>query len=201
MGACAVALAVLGVRSNLQLAHWHDDRAIWAHAVEVTPDGFIAPTNLAACLGREAKVMREAAEDAREEGRIDEAKGLFARCRAKYEQAVDLLERGIAINPEFITARQSAFMYNFRLGRDQRAVEHLEALLALNERLPAALRTDFTSYRETAGNLWMKLGKFDKAAAEYQRVLAVTPENDTAREALTEARSKGAAEARLNSGF
>jgi len=61
------------------------------------------------------------------------------------------------------------------------------------------VRTDFTSLRETAGILWMKLGQYDKAAAEFERVVAAVPANTAARDGLEEARSRSA-EARLESG-
>jgi 4-amino-4-deoxy-L-arabinose transferase-like glycosyltransferase len=198
-GGCAVALALLGVRSFGQLGHWHDDRAVWVHAMDVCPDSFVAPTNLAACLGREANVFRHASEDAREAGRTEEADWMLGRARENYVRAADLLEKGLAINPDFMAARHNAFMYNYRLGRQQQAVDHLEALLAINEQLPAAVRTDFTSYRETAGILWMKLGQYDKAAAQFERVVAAVPENTAARDGLRDARAKSA-EARLESG-
>ncbi|MDB5318433.1 MAG: Tetratricopeptide 2 repeat protein [Phycisphaerales bacterium] len=198
-GGCAVAFALLGVRSYGQLSHWHDDSAVWVHSMEVCPGSFVAPTNLAACLGREANVFRHGAEDAREAGRMEEAEWMLGRARENYARAADLLDKGLAINPDFMAARHNAFMYNFRLGRNQQAVEHLEALLAVNEQLPAVVRTDFTSYRETAGILWMKLGQYEKAAAQFERVVAAVPENTAARDGLREARSKSA-EARLESG-
>jgi hypothetical protein len=199
MGVCALALGVLGVRSYQQLAWWHDDRAIWSHTMAVCPDSFIAPTNLATCYGREANALRMAGEDAREEGRVEEANWLMAQQREKYVRAADLLEQALAVNPKFMAALHNAFMYNFRLGRYQRAVEHLETLLAVNDGLPAEQRTNFTSLRETAGNLWMKLGRFDKAAAAYARVVEAAPENVEAREELKEARERSA-EARVDLG-
>jgi hypothetical protein len=199
MGVCAVAIGALGMRSYEQLAWWHDDQAIWAHTLAVCPDSFIAPTNLATCYGREANTLRVAGEDAREAGHIDEANWLMAQQREKYVKAADLLERALAINPKSIAALHNAFMYNFRLGRYQRAVEHLETLLAINDTLPEAERTNFTTLHDAAGNLWMKLGRFDKAATEYERVVAATPENKDAAAELKEARERSA-EARLDLG-
>jgi hypothetical protein len=198
-GGCIVALAALGIRSHGQLTHWHDDQAVWQHTLAVCPDSFVAPTNLAACLGREANVLRQGAEDAREAGRNDEADWMMAKAHENYLRAAELAEKGLAINPDFMAARHNAFMYNYRLGRHQQAVDHLEALLTINDALPAHVRTDFTSLRETAGILWMKLGQYDKAAAEFERVVAAVPANTAARDGLEEARSRSA-EARLESG-
>jgi hypothetical protein len=196
---CALGLGVLGVRSYQQLGWWHDDRTIWEHTMACCPDSFIAPTNLATAYGREANALRVAGEDAREAGRIEEANWMMARQHEQYVKAADLLEWALAVNPKSMAALHNAFMYNFRLGRYQRAVERLERLLAINDKLPESERTNFTALHDAAGNLWMKLGRFDKAAAEYERVLAATPENKDAAAELKEARTRSA-EARVDEG-
>src|SRR5258706_6412464 len=101
-GGCVAALAVLGSRSYGQLAHWHDDRAVWVHAMEVCPGSFVAPTNLAACLGREANVFRQGAEDAREAGRTEEADWMLGRARENYTRAAELGGKQLAVNPDFM---------------------------------------------------------------------------------------------------
>jgi hypothetical protein len=60
-------------------------------------------------------------------------------------------------------------------------------------------RTNFTALHDAAGNLWIKPARFDKAAAEYDRVLAASPENRNAAAELKEARQRSA-EARLDDG-
>jgi tetratricopeptide (TPR) repeat protein len=199
MAGCALGLAVLGARSYQQLGWWHDDRAIWSHTMASCPDSFIAPTNLATAYGRDANALRVAGEDAREAGRIEEANWMMARQREQYVKAADLLEKALAVNPKSMAALHNAFMYNFRLGHYQRAVERLERLLAINDALPPAERTNFTALHDAAGNLWMKLGRFDKAAAEYERVLAASPENKDVAAELKEARQRSA-EARVDEG-
>jgi tetratricopeptide (TPR) repeat protein len=110
------------------------------------PDSFIAPTNLATAYGREANALRVAGEDAREAGRIEEANWMMARQREKYVKAADLLERALAVNPKSMAALHNAFMYNFRLGHYQRAVERLERLLAINDALPPTLLPSFEDF-------------------------------------------------------
>jgi tetratricopeptide (TPR) repeat protein len=195
--ACAVALLALAARSNAQLAIWHDDKALWAHTMQACPDSFTAPTNLAADLGREGQILGAAATDARERGDTAQAAHLTAAARHNYERAVELLQRAVAINPQYITARHNAFVNCLRIGQHRRAAEHVEAMLAANDASPPAVRCNFNTYHDAAGHLWMKAGEYDRAAAHFQKLLTLVPEHATARQSLNEARTK-LAEAQLD---
>src|SRR5205814_1498478 len=74
--ASAAALIALAVRSNVQLSHWHDDRALWTHTLAVCPDSFNAPTNLAGSYSREATRLGNMAIDAAEAGKREDAAAL-----------------------------------------------------------------------------------------------------------------------------
>lgn len=195
-GVCSIMLVMLGVRSFVQLGYWQNDQTIWAHTMEVSPGSFNAPTNLAAALGRQGYVMGRDGEDEQEKGHAKEAAALFAERRRCYEGAVALLEKAIVIKPDYITARHNAFLNYLRLGETQKAVDHLEAMLAANEKLPAGARSNFTTYHDAAGNLWMKLGQYDKAAAHFETVLAKVPDHVEAKKELEKAR-EWMAEARV----
>ena len=71
-----------------------------------------------------------------------------------------------------------------------------EAMLAANEKLPAWARSNFTTYHDAAGNLWMKCGEYGKAAAHFETVLAAVPDHASAKRELEKARAK-MAEARV----
>jgi hypothetical protein len=195
-GASVLALALLGARSFVQLGYWQNDWTIWAHTMEVSPASFNAPTNLAAELSRQGYLMGHAAEDEQEKGHAEKAAKLLAERNQCYERAVALLEKAIAIKPNYITAQHNAFLNYLRLGQTQKAVDHLEAMLAANEKLPADVRSNFTTYHDAAGNLWMKLGQYDKAAAHFETVLAKVPDHAEAKKELDKARAK-MAEARI----
>jgi len=186
----AIVAVLLGVRSNLQLAYWHDDHAAWAHAAAVSPDSFVAPSNLGTSLAREAAILNDRADEAREAGRAAEADALLVRRRALIARAADLQDRAIAINPDFVNAYRQGFNFRLRLGQERRAAELLEKLLAVNDAKPASVRTDFTSYRETAGILWAKLGEYQKAATQFEKYVSAVPANADARQALAEVRAK-----------
>jgi tetratricopeptide (TPR) repeat protein len=196
-GACGVALLALAARSTAQLSVWHDDMTLWAHTTAVCPDSFTAPTNLAADLGRDGQIMGMLAAEARERGDAARAAELSAAARKNFERAVVLVERSIAINPQYITARHNAFVNCLRLGRYREAAEHCEAMLAANDASPPAVRSNFNTYLDAAGHMWMKAGEYERAAAQFEKLLSRIPQHATARESLSAARAK-AAEAQLD---
>jgi tetratricopeptide (TPR) repeat protein len=188
--ACGVALIALGLRANDQLGHWRTDVALWEHTMAVSPHSFVAPVNRAAELGRRGYLLAVRATELRDQGETTRATELLALSRIQYEQALELLDRAIRIKPDYITARLNAFVNNLRLGRNQQAVEHLEAMLAANDALPEPVRSNFNTYRKSAGYLWMKLGRYDRAIAHFERFLAAVPKSEEISQALAEARQK-----------
>jgi hypothetical protein len=190
-GFAAAALLALAVRSNVQLVHWQTDRAAWAHATEADPQSFVGPANLAMTYAREAAALADLSDDARAAGRVEEADRLARRRIACYARAAELVERALAVNPDFINARKNAFNYNIVLGRDLKALEHLEALFALNARRPRPAQADLSGLHELAATTWAKLGRYDKAAAQYEILIATSPPyRALAEKGLAEMRAK-----------
>jgi hypothetical protein len=185
----ALALAALAVRSNVQLAVWRDDPSLWAHTLAVAPDSFVAPTNLAAALGREGSVLGARAAEMREQGQVARAAELEAARRRDYAESVAFLERALAINPTYVTARHNAFVNCVRLGWHRRAAEHLEVMLAGNERAPAGERARYDAFYETAGDLWLKAGEPARAVKCFEQVLARGKGSEEARGKLDGARA------------
>src|SRR5206468_1706464 len=124
-------------------------------------------------------------------GRAQEAAQLEQRRRACYAQAAVLAERALVVNPDFVNARRNAFNYYFRLGNDPKVVEHLEALFVANAKRPKAAQTDFSSLRETAALTWARLGRYDRAATQYEILVATSKEyREIAEKGLVEMRAK-----------
>jgi hypothetical protein len=190
-----LALVALAVRSNVQLAVWHDDPTLWAHTLAACPDSFVAPTNVAAALGREGKVLGRRAEDLREQGDTARAAELDTARRKNYEESVAFLERALAMNPAYTIARHNAFVNCVRLGWHRRAAEHLEAMLAANEG-SAEARAKRDAFHETAGDLWVKAGEPARAVGHYELVIARGKGSAEARAKLEVARGR-VAEARV----
>jgi tetratricopeptide (TPR) repeat protein len=156
----------------------------------VSPDSFVAPNNLAAGLGRQSALYAALAIDAREQGKAAQAEKLEAIRREKLQQAVVMLERSCEIFPDYLPARHNAFVYYLRLGDDRHAVAHLEEMLRVNSSGPEHLRPNLTTYHDTAGLLWMRLGEYAKAAGHFDKLAKLDPAHGTARKNLEQAERK-----------
>jgi hypothetical protein len=200
LGACGVALAALAVRSNDQLGHWRTEMALWAHTLAVAPGSFVARTNLAADLGRGGYLVGLEAIELRAAGKTEEAVKVEAERLTYHARAVELLEEAIAINPEYIVARHNAFVNYLRLKRFDKAAEHLEVILAQGDKEPnPELHQRLVPFHESAGEMWVKAGKYARAIPHFERVLGMSPDSTVAKHGLEEARAK-LAEARLELG-
>ncbi len=195
---CAVMVGVLGWKSFSQVGVWKDDLTLWRHTMAISPHSFVAPNNVAANYGRRSVILSRAAEEARERGREDLAANFEAERVRALEMATRMLERSVAINPDYPTARQNAVMNYMRLGRAGPAVAHLEGLFKANEVAPPLLRDNYTAYHDTAGHLYMRLGNYEKAAEHFEMLAKLVPGHATAgkdlgaaRERMREARVEG----------
>lgn len=180
----------LAVRSVQQVTVWCDDAGLWRHTMAVSPDSFVAPNNVAAHLGRQSVRLADAADQARAEGRHDDARRLDAERRETLETALSLLDRSLALNPDYLFARKNAFINALRLKRPDRAVAHVEAYLHANAAAPAYMREDLTALHGTAGRLWMQLGRPERAAGHFEKLIVVRPADPEARRGLEQARTR-----------
>jgi len=199
-GAFVLVLGLLAMKSAEQIGIWRNEETVWAHSLKVSPNSFVAPNNLAASAGRNAVRLAREAIDAKERGEMARARELMAQREASLRQAVGWLETSIRINPDFLAARINAVSNSMRLGDWERAAEHVEGLLAANQRVPAYQRDNFTTFHDTAGHLWMRLGRYDRAAEHFAEFVRRVPDHLEARRNLQAARSR-MAEASLEEGL
>jgi tetratricopeptide (TPR) repeat protein len=131
----AVMIAVLGfaalaLLARGQVAVWHDDFALFRHALMVTERNALAHTNLAAALGRAGELV-EAEAHLRAAIEIDQSNsatfynlGHVLTLRGMLEEAVPQYQRALDISPDdFDTNYQLAATYG-RLGRYRDAEAH-----------------------------------------------------------------------------
>jgi len=189
-GAFILILGMLAVRSANQMTHWQNEQTLWTHTLAVSPESFVAPNNLAASAGRTAIRLAREATDARERGDLSRARALLAQRETTLRQAGQWLDRSLQINPDYLAARMNAVANAMRLGDWASAAEHVEGLLAANQRVPAYQRDNLTTFHDTAGHLWMKLKRYDRAAAHFEEFVRQAPNHAEARQNLQEARSR-----------
>ena len=101
-----------------QLPHWRDSESIWSHTLEVSPDNFMAHTNLGTALDL-ANRLDEAEPHYVEAMRLNptypEALNNLGSLRArqnKFDEARTLFEKALAIRPDFPVAQQNMALLN-----------------------------------------------------------------------------------------
>lgn len=180
--AAVAALVACAVVSRAQLAHWGSSERLFAHALAVTRDNYVAHTNLGIALERT--------------NRIDEA-------RAHYEAAVRL-------KPGYAKAQLNIGRMLAASGQREAAAEHYRAAMRIDPRYPAphfnlgvlyaadgrlddaiasyeaALRLD-PAYARAHNNLGMALGmrgRHTEAIGELETALRLDPSLTPARNNL-----------------
>jgi len=96
--------------------------------------------------------------------------------QGKYEQALQLLERAVAIAPKDVGARNALGLCLQRLDRPAEALVHVEELLKQHADLPFA--------HASKGNALIALGSLGKAKQSHLRALELEPGNFTSAAAL-----------------
>ncbi|MBS0579923.1 MAG: sulfotransferase [Proteobacteria bacterium] len=132
------------LRQVLSLAQNRDHQRAAALAEQALAEGFEHPL-----------LLNVAATRREEQGRL--------------EEALTLLERGVALAPADVPVRNALALVLQRLERPQEALEHLEVILAQHPQLPFV--------HASKGNALIALGSLGLAQASHQRALELDPDN------------------------
>lgn len=174
----------LALASRRQVAVWRDHVTLFAHALAVTQDNYLAHYNLGThALTRrpprltEARAHLEAAvrlDPAHAEaqlnlGNVEWLEGHAARATLRWETA-------LALDPADPEAHLSLGTARFEAGRIDEALAHFERAIAL---APANAKAH--SNRAT---VLLSLGRRDEARRGFERALALAPAMEAAREGL-----------------
>ncbi len=142
-GVGAILIACLAATA-VQVGYWRDEETLFAHAMQVTSDNYLAYDHL-------AKVCEN-------DGRKDEALGLYKellRLKPRYpegqynlgtllmgmgrlDEAAQHLEAALAVRPQWAQAHSNLGIILFRQNRLDAAVEHLENSVRLDPQDPDA---------------------------------------------------------------
>jgi tetratricopeptide (TPR) repeat protein len=148
-------------------------------AASLRPNVAPAQLELAAALRRAGRVD-EALNTALAATRIDSRSawafnvlGLIHTDRREYEQALQALQRAIALQPDFAEAYMNLAQV-YHLDRD----DLMEAIAAC--RRTTELRPDYAEGHANLGILLAEDGQLDEAMAEYRRAMELNPESNDA---------------------
>ena len=113
-----IVVAACSYVTHSQLSHWRTSESIWTHTLEVSPNNFMAHTNLGTALDL-ANRLSEAEPHYVEAMRLNptypEALNNLGSLRARqsrYEEARGLFEKALAIRPNFPVAQQNMALLN-----------------------------------------------------------------------------------------
>jgi protein O-mannosyl-transferase len=178
-GGVTVLLALAAV-THIQLAYWHDDFTLWAHALAVTQNNFVAENNFGNALIRQGRsgdaIIHFRAAAALEPG--DSASqlnlGIYAQEHGDLQQAKARYKNALRLTTD-TQVRASAYAnlgtVYFALGDNSQAQQNLVAALKLKRVFPVALLDLGLIAQRTAQ------GKDDwnRAADYYARFVAGDP--------------------------
>jgi len=174
--ATAFAMAVLcalTIAGRRQAAYWRDGVTLWTHALDCTPDNFIARNSLGEALAQEWKL--EAAIDqfnaamefdaGSPEVHANIGTTLFQQRHT--EDAIAQFQQALAINPAYPEAHYNLGSALDREGRITEAIdEYREAL---------RLKPGYAEAHYNLGTALYRIKRGKEAAAEFREALKVAP--------------------------
>jgi len=153
----AATLATLTTAASLQVSHWRASLPLFEHAAVVTPDSYLAHTNLAAMLAREgryAEATRHSAEALRIEPHAvaETNMGTALLNERRFEEAERHFAEAVRLDPGLAEAHNGLGVAHAMSGRMEPAAHHFEQALALKP-----------DYEEARANLRRALARLEKA--------------------------------------
>jgi tetratricopeptide (TPR) repeat protein len=169
-------------RTWVQIAYWRDTMTLFSHALEVTPDNYLAHDYVGTELSQHGR-RDEATEHFRRaiEIRPDYADAQFnlgnaLRDSGDVRGAIAAYQQAVALRPRFAAAWNNLGVIWASLGDWNRAAAAFGQAVESTPDSPDA-------HANLARTL-EALGKPDAAAQEYQRALALNPRSEAARRGL-----------------
>lgn len=174
--AALLALAACAVYSSCSVFRnrvWRDGYSLWSDAVLRAPGSARSHLNLGVALGAQGLDAR-ALEEYRESARLRPASadarnnmGLIHMMRGRYDEAIEQFKGAIDADPYAVRSYLNLALALARKNEGDEAIRILEKLVAsrgLNAPLKCAL-----------ANLYLDLGRPDRASEEFRRALEIKP--------------------------
>lgn len=178
LAAACSSLAACGWRASAQVQLWQNSETLFAHAIRVTPDNYIAYNNLGTALdhsGQTEAALECFARALRIKPDHPEAHlnlALALTGQKKYTEAVAHYEAALRFAPADAQAHNNLANLLDLLGRVAEAVPHYLAALQIKPDFPEA---EYNLAGALAGQ-----GRLQDAVAHYQTALCLAPQNASA---------------------
>ena len=177
-------LAVLAIRTMLQTSAWQNSQALFHHALEVNPRSYVSYNSLAAAA-IEARDPDLAADLSRRSVELNPtyAAGYLTHASAMrqmgdFPAALRACQQALQYEPNYVPALNNLAALYAEQGQ-------LDQAVATAHRAIAADSASVTAHLNL-GRMYVQLQQWDLAQQEFQTVLRLDPENQAARQLLTE---------------
>jgi tetratricopeptide (TPR) repeat protein len=177
MGAPAVVVALF-VLTFRQAAYWHDNEALFAHAVAVTDGNFLAYDWLGTTLCAQHRVEEAIPKLERATGlkpnyaTAHNDLGYALLLQGRVERAIPELRRALELNPRFAEAHKNLAAALQRHGSLDEALAQFDAYLAI--------RTNDVDARNAVSAYLLGQGRLDDAIVRLDEALRLKPDDSTA---------------------
>jgi len=169
----AVMAVVCAVKTRDQIGIWKDNQTLFAHAIAVTSNNYIAHNNLGATLEREGRLeeamaqFRQAIAEKPDYAQAHRNLGVQLEHRGESTKAMAEFREAIRLDPSYADPHNDLGGLYKAQGRLNEAVEEFEQAL---KRKP-----DFADAHFNLGLAYVRKGLFDAAIREQLAVLEVQP--------------------------
>jgi len=186
-GCAALAIGLLVSQAVRQTSYWHDDLALWEHALTVTPDNPNAEVGIGFALSNlglldEALEHYLRAASWRVDAQLLNKIGTVLSQQQKLDEAAAFLQRALDLDPNFAEAEANLGMVLELQRRLDEAADHYRRAIELN---PLFAWPHFK-----LGNLLLKEGQIDQAISHFEQAIVLDPTSPAAQTSLAVALSE-----------
>jgi tetratricopeptide (TPR) repeat protein len=184
----ALVLLICAYLTHRQLGYWQNSETMFRHALQITPNNYVAYNNLGLYLFNQGQVeeaiqnYRKALEVGPNRGETLENLGTALAAQGKLEEARTCYQDSLRYNRPTPQTHSSLGALLAQLGRGEEAMAHFKEALQLDPANPAT--------HANLGHALAGQGKYTEAITHYRAALQASPDDPEVRcslgKALTE---------------
>ena len=162
-----VILILLAGVTNVQLDYWHDSLALFARALSVTRDNYVAENNLGEALAQQGKADEASIHFARalevnpNFPQSLQNMGMLSVQKGRLDEAIDYLSRAVEAEPHSFVSLTKLGAALAEGGRPEEGIESLSRALELNP--------NYAPANANLGVILERQGRIDEAIDRYSR--------------------------------
>jgi len=170
----AMVLTAMGIGTYRQVGYWKNNSTLFTHAVEVTPNNWLAYNNLGDEYGKLGR-YQDAIESFKQAIRIkpDYAEthnnlGFAYGKLGRWQDAVEAYKQAIRIKPDYADAHYNLGFAYGNLGRYQESIEAYKRAIRI--------KPDYADAYYNLGGTYGKLGRYQDAIESFKQAIRIKPD-------------------------